>query len=96
MSFSLITVYRITQWVRERGFLSLPVVAIGSIPYIIPACGFPAPGDPRCLAHIREHGFTPCLAAFQRRKRCCERGLSICSGILHSDGVFSKDEVCLK
>jgi hypothetical protein len=34
------------EWVRERGFLSLPVVAIGSIPYIIPACGFPAPGDP--------------------------------------------------
>ena len=48
------------QWVRERGFLSLPVVAIGSIPYIILACGFPAPGDPRCLAHIREHSLTLC------------------------------------
>jgi len=44
---------------RERIFLSFPVVAIGSIPYIIPACGFPAPGDPRCLAYIREHGLTP-------------------------------------
>jgi len=49
-----------SQRVRERGSLSLPVVAIGSIPYIILACGFPAPGDPRCLAHIREHNLTLC------------------------------------
>jgi hypothetical protein len=26
----------------------------------LPACGFPAPGDPRCLAHIREHSLALC------------------------------------
>jgi hypothetical protein len=38
------------QRVRERGYLSLPVVAIGSIPYIYRRAAFPQPGDPRCLA----------------------------------------------
>ena len=32
----------------------LTVVAMGSIPHIYRRAVFPQPGDPRCVAHIRE------------------------------------------
>ena len=37
------------QWVRERGYLSLPVVAIGSIPYIYRRAAFPHRASPVAL-----------------------------------------------
>ena len=37
------------EWVRERGFLSLPVVAIGSIPYIYRRAAFPHRATPAAL-----------------------------------------------
>jgi len=45
---------RLGQWVRERESLSLPVVAMGSIPHIYQRATFSQLGDPRCIAHIRE------------------------------------------
>ncbi len=68
----------VVQRVRERQSLSLPVVAEGSIPLIYRRAAFPQPGDPRRLAHIREHDFTPGQKASLRRKECCEKRLNIC------------------
>ena len=55
--------------VRERGNLSLPVVAIGSIPYIYRRAAFPRPGDPRCLTLNEGTHLLPCLATFQAEER---------------------------
>jgi hypothetical protein len=43
------------QWVRERDCLSLPVVAMGSIPNIYLRASFSPLGDSRCIAHMREN-----------------------------------------
>ncbi len=47
--------------VRERGYLSLPVVAMGSVPHIYQRAAFPQLGDPRCIAHIRETVLCYCV-----------------------------------
>ena len=44
-----------SQRVRERGNLSLPVVAIGSIPYIYRRAAFPHRATPAALPYMREH-----------------------------------------
>ena len=41
------------QVAREKGYQSLPVVAMGSIPHIWPACGFPTLGGARGIAPKR-------------------------------------------
>jgi hypothetical protein len=66
------------QRVRERGNLSLPVVAIGSIPYIYRRAAFPQPGDPRCLALNEGTHLLPSLATFQaEERRIAREGSSI-------------------
>jgi len=63
------------QRVRERGYLSLPVVAMGSIPHIYQRVAFPQLGDPRCIAHIRETGLRYCVKLYKDTKPIRARSL---------------------
>jgi hypothetical protein len=55
----------------------------------LPACGFPAPGDPRYIAHIRETPSTDAANSIPCSDEIYETSSSTHKGIPQEGGVFS-------